>query len=112
MAIGMTYDEYWHGDPFMVRAFYKAEKLRRERLNAEMWLNGVYTLKALEATVGNLMKKKTDKSITYPEKPIEFEQKQSAAPMEKTKEQEQQEATFAKAYMMQMMQSGKEWGKR
>ena len=111
MAIGMTYDEYWHGDPFMVRAFYKANKARKKMMNEQMWLNGIYTLRALEATVGNLMKKKTEKLNEYPEEPIAFEQ-ENTAPVEKTKQQKEQEATFAKAYMMQMMQVGKEWGKR
>ena len=52
LAIGMTYEQYWYGDPLMVRAFYKADKFRREREDMNAWLQGVYFKKAIEASIG------------------------------------------------------------
>lgn len=74
MSIGMTYDQFWEGDANMVRAFKKAEDIRRNRENERMWLSGVYTLKALEATVGNLFNK--GDPIKYPERPMPITEQQ------------------------------------
>lgn len=110
MAIGMTYEQYWFDDPLLVRAFYEADKIRQKRINDAAWLQGIYVLRALEATVGNLIKKKTDKAITYPEQPIDLEPNK-VKNIVKTEEQEEQEKAFARAYMLQMVQAGKTWGK-
>lgn len=108
MAIGMTYDQYWFGDPLMARDFYKAHKLRQEMQNELAWINGMYVLQALQATVGNMFKKKTDKANEYPKQPFDFGSNRASAKPERT---EEQEADFAKAYMMQMVMAGKNWGK-
>ena len=110
MAIGMTYEQYWYGDPLMVRAFYKAEKIRRNKMNESAWLQGIYFYQGLKATVGNLMRKKSDEEYKYPEKPIDLEP-EKLKNVVKTEEQEEQEKAFARAYMLQMMQAGKAWGK-
>ena len=109
MAIGMTYEQYWYGDPLMVRAFYKAEKLRQQRINDEAWLHGAYVLRALDATVGNMMRNKGAKPAEYPRKPIEL------FPVEETEyekgKREEQDALFARAYMDSMVAAGKNWHK-
>lgn len=107
MALGMTYEQYWYGDPLMVRAFYKADKLRQKRMNEQAWLYGAYVYRALAATVGNMGKKKGEKPIEYPKEPIETE----VSP-EKTEKQEENEALIAKAWMTQFVQIGKNWGKK
>ena len=108
MAIGMTYEQYWYGDPMMAKSFYKAHKMRQEMQNELAWVNGLYTYQALKATVGNLMNKKTDKPNEYPSNPIDFGSKKETV---KTEAEEDQEAVFAKAYMSQMVMAGKNWGK-
>lgn len=108
MAIGMTYDQYWFGDPMMSRDFYNAHKLKQEMQNELAWINGLYTMCALQATVGNMFKKKTDKANEYPKQPFDFGYKKVETKSERT---EQEEADFAKAYMMQMVMAGKNWGK-
>lgn len=47
MSIGMTYEQYWYGDPLMVKAFLKADKFRQERQNSEAWLQGMYIYDAI-----------------------------------------------------------------
>ncbi len=99
----MTYEQYWYGDPLMVRAFYKAEKLRQQRKNEEAWLQGIYTFQALNATVGNMMREKGTQPIKYPEKPFD---------LEPPKVEPEDEVLFAKAYMENMVLMGKNWGKK
>lgn len=109
MAIGMTYEQYWYGDPLMVRAFYKAEQLRQQRMNEQAWLIGAYTYRALDSTVGNMMRKKGAKPSEYPEKPVELV-KQEETKAEK-EEREDQEEVYALAYMTNMVMAGKNWHK-
>lgn len=107
MAIGMTYEQYWYGDPLMVRAFYKAEQLRRKRMNEKAWLHGLYVYRALDATVGNIVRKSGTELAEYPRKPLDMGDE---AETEK-EEREDQEALWAQAYMSNMVLAGKNWKK-
>lgn len=110
MAIGMTYDQYWYGDPLMVRAFYKANKLKREMDDETAWTNGLYVLSALNATVGNMFKKQGQTPFEYPSEPFSASNKRERKA--KTEEQEEQEATWALAWMSSFVNAGKNWGKK
>ena len=110
MAIGMTYEQYWYDDPMMVRAFYKADKLRRERMDEEAWLNGLYILRALDATVGNAFRQKGQQPVTYPKEPQSLSERRERDEARKARDEEQ-EATLALAWMSSFVQAGKNWGK-
>lgn len=101
----MTYEQYWYDDPLMVRAFYKADQLRRERADTDAWLNGLYVKKAIESTIGNAFRAKGTQPEKYPGKPILTEER------ELKKQTEEQQKAFARLYMMQMVEAGKNWGK-
>lgn len=109
MAIGMTYEQYWYGDPLMVRAFYQAEKIRRKRVDEEAWLYGLYFLRALDAIVGNAFRKSGTPLAEYPKEPLHVTSDKDAALSEE--QREENEATFALAYMTSMVEVGKNWGK-
>lgn len=47
MSIGMTYEQFWHGDVSMAKAYRKAYELREKRRNFELWLQGSYIYEAL-----------------------------------------------------------------
>ena len=47
LAMGMTYDEFWRGDPTLVRDYRKAADLKRHEKNYELWMNGRYIFEAL-----------------------------------------------------------------
>lgn len=47
MSIGMTYSEFWDGSVDLVRAYRKADELRRRRENETLWLQGMYIYEAL-----------------------------------------------------------------
>lgn len=62
LSYGMTYDQYWHGEPELVKAYEKANNLRYNRTELELWKSGVYHLHATAAVL--------DKNSKYPEKPL------------------------------------------
>jgi len=86
MAMGMTWDDYWNGDPQMTVAFRKMHRLKQESRNQEMWLQGMYIYEALldvSPMFHDLVKE--PKPIPYPAKPYPISKTDS----EKRKEQEQ-----------------------
>ncbi|MBQ7347813.1 MAG: hypothetical protein IJW55_07635 [Clostridia bacterium] len=47
LSVGMTYEQYWHGDAALVKAYRKAESLRISRANQMAWVQGRYLYDAL-----------------------------------------------------------------
>lgn len=47
LSIGMTEEQYWDRDSTLVVAYRKAEELKTNRKNQEMWLQGAYVYEAL-----------------------------------------------------------------
>lgn len=43
----MTYDQFWNQDVELAKFYREADKIRRERRNYELWLQGAYTYEAL-----------------------------------------------------------------
>lgn len=87
MHYGMTYDEFWHGDPWMAKAFYEKHKLSRQQKNEEMWVNGMYQLKSLEVALNNAFNKH---KIKYYEKPLDIFPKTEAEKQIEIRKQRQQ----------------------
>ena len=110
MAIGMTYDQYWYGDPLMVRAFYKADKLRKEREDESAWLMGLYVQSALNSVVGNAFRKQGQQPAEYPEEPMSATVRREKKEAEEERNKER-EALWAQAWMSSFVQAGKNWGK-
>lgn len=47
MAIGMSPEQYWDGDASLPKYYRKAEEIRNEKRNQELWLQGMYIYEAL-----------------------------------------------------------------
>ena len=47
LSIGMTPEQYWDGDPTLTKYYRKADEIKKERLNEELWLQGMYIYEAL-----------------------------------------------------------------
>lgn len=85
----MTPEQYWDGDNDLTRAYYKAEKIRLERLNQQLWLQGRYIYDALLCASPVLRSfSKKPKPLDYPNEPYDFngdkgeEKKESKAKVE------------------------------
>jgi len=66
----MTYDEYWHGDPYLVKFYHEAHMKRIEMRNQELWLQGLYIHNAFSVVMSNAFAKKGSKPQKYLEEPI------------------------------------------
>ena len=70
LSIGMSADEFWHGEPWLVQAYYKAHKLRNEQRNQELWMQGLYIYNAFGAVLTTALSKNHKEK--YIDKPIEL----------------------------------------
>lgn len=62
LALGMSAEEFWHGDHRLAAAYREAGKLRRERGLFAEWRAGVYVALAMAAA--------WSKDAEYPELPL------------------------------------------
>ena len=69
LAMGMTSEEYWKGDPYLTVVYRKAWDLRKEQRNHEMWLQGLYVYDAVGSIMSSLFKGKGQQAAKYPDKP-------------------------------------------
>ena len=78
LAIGMTAEQYWDGDCALVRYYRKAEELRNEKRNQELWLQGMYIYEAIcdVAPILHAFAKKGTKPNPYSTKPYPLNDRQ------------------------------------
>lgn len=77
LSIGMTEEQYWDGDCTLTRYYRKADDLRTERVNREMWLQGMYIYDAVSrlSPILRSFAKKGTKAEPYPNEPYPLNQK-------------------------------------
>lgn len=78
LAIGMSPEQYWDGDPTLAKYYRKADEIRFERLNQEKWLQGMYVYEAIcnASPILHAFAKKGAKPHPYPDKPYPLTNKQ------------------------------------
>jgi len=80
MAIGMSYDEFWNGEPELAAIYREAHVIRNEIKNQELWLQGLYNYRAFASVVESLALSfaggKGSKASRYPEQPIPLTEKE------------------------------------
>ena len=86
MTYGMTYEQYWFGDPYMVKAYEDAYLLKRRVRNEELWLQGLYIYRAVHAVVASALSGRQEKYITNP---LDFLPKTKAEKMREEYEKRQ-----------------------
>lgn len=67
----MTEEQYWDKDCCLVKFYREADKLRKERMNQELWLQGMYFYDALSrvSPILRAFGKKGTKPQPYVEEP-------------------------------------------
>lgn len=93
----MTAQDYWYGDSWLAKGYRKAYELKRVQRNQEMWLEGVYFMHAIEATVGNMLAGKKHTKIKYPDEPLPITQME-AEEREERKAREKMERMKARMF--------------
>ena len=102
LAIGMTEEQYWDKDCALVKAFREADRIRQERRNQEMWLQGAYFYHAL-ADISPIIRafaKKGTKAEPYLSEPFALGKKQA---VQKEERREKAEFDRNKAFMERFM---------
>ena len=80
MAMGMPYTEYWDGNPYIVKHYREAYKIKQDEQNAMLWLQGLYNYIGVATALNNGFNTKKEKS---PEKPLDLHpQKKEETPEE------------------------------
>ena len=68
----MSYEQYWEQSPYLVVAYRKAYRLRRETENEQAWLQGLYVFDAFAVVMANVFAKRGSKRQEYLERPIDI----------------------------------------
>lgn len=93
LSIGVSCDEFWHGDYTYLKNYVRAYEMKRERETEEMnfsaFLAGYYNNIALSSVVGTYMWWKAGKKGKPPEgyitKPVPLTEREKAADLEERK---------------------------
>ena len=104
LSIGMTPEQYWDGDSELAKFYRKAEEIRTERKNQELWLQGMYVYEAIcdASPILHDFAKRGTKPHPYVEKPYPLNRRQieeEAAAKEKSIHDKGKQ--FMEAFMIQ-----------
>lgn len=104
LSIGMTYEQYWDGDCTLVKYYRKAEEMRNDKRNQELWLQGMYIYEAIcdVSPILHAFAKKGAKPHPYPSKPYAISEKQIKQERE---EKQRKLVEKGKKFMEAMMHS-------
>ena len=87
LAIGMSYAEYWAGDPSLARYYRKAYQIKQDEINNTAWLQGLYIYDAVSTALHNALRGKNTRSKEYQKQPFDFKHREKTE-AEKAKEVE------------------------
>ena len=87
LNMGMTYHQFYEESPQLARFYRNANELKRKQRNQELWLQGLYFMDALKATVLNMLSTRSAEKFEYPKEPYATKQKE----LEERQEREQKE---------------------
>ena len=70
MVCGMTYEEFWNGDPSLAVVYRRKRVLEDKRFNEQAWLQGEYTYVAVATALQNAFRKKGTEAVQYLKEPF------------------------------------------
>ena len=79
LSLGMTEEQYWDKDCWLVVPYRKADEIRKTQRNYEMWLQGAYFYEAMGrvSPVFHAFAKKGTKPAPYLAEPFAISEKQA-----------------------------------
>lgn len=87
LMMGLSYHDYWYGEPEMFYVYAKAYKSALERSAQEQdvqaWLTGQYVLQAVAVNFNAAFGKKGSPKVTYPEIPYHLAEHNEQAKIKK-----------------------------
>ena len=102
LSIGMTPEQYWDDDSTLAKYYREADKIRKKRMNEELWLQGMYFYEALcdVSPVLHAFAKRGTKVVPYPDHPYAIT---TTDIKDEKKRKEQRDREKAKRYMEAQM---------
>lgn len=85
---GMTWEQYWNGDPWMVVYYSQAHDLAIRQRNQELWMQGLYNHDAFAVVLANAFAQKGTTPKKYLEKPLDILLPKSEEEIEAEEERE------------------------
>lgn len=106
MSYGMTYEQFWFGEPIIAKYFRKANELNIKRKNQEMHMQGRYVFDAISIALSNVhLDGKQHKFNQYTEKPYDI--------FPKTKKELEREAIAERNKLINYLNGlSKSWDKK
>ena len=96
LAIGMSFAEYWEGDPLLAQYYRNAYRIKQEEINNNAWLQGMYVYDAVSTALHNALRgfsKQKSPAKDYATQPYDFRNKvKTEAEKAKEVEVEQEKA--------------------
>jgi len=90
LAIGMSYELFWDGDPRLVKAYREAHELKTQMKNQEMWVQGIYNYHGIrtvaESVIYGISGGKGAKPKNYPSEPLPITKAEQEAATERNKQ--------------------------
>lgn len=99
MLYGMSYDEFWHGDPWLCAYYRQYHRLKMEQRNQYLWMQGLYNLSALSTALSGAFGSKGSK-VKYVDKPFPI--------FPKTREEELAEAEETRRKLVEKLNRWKD----
>ena len=101
LSLGMTYEEYWEGDPEMTKHYREKHRCEMDQRNTELWLQGVYIYEALMdvAPLINIFDKHR-KAIPYRTEPYPLTKRAEERRKEKEEQRKMQNGLDAMTALM------------
>lgn len=112
LSIGMSEEQYWDKDCTLVKYYRQADGLRKERLNSEAWLQGMYIYDAIArlTPILHAFAKKGTKAQPYVSEPYPISKRGTEEAKEKKEKAASQKGL---RYMSAMMaQNNRRFGKK
>lgn len=94
LAMGMSADEFWNCDPKLYPAYREMDRIKNEKENERLWLQGAYVYQAILLTAPALNIMQPKEPSPYPEKPFDLGLRIEEE-HEPTDEEIKQSATYA-----------------
>lgn len=86
----MPTDEFWNGDPRLVKVYREAHEQKVEMRNQELWMQGLYNYRAFSSVIEGLAYGftggKGTKPSKYPEQPFAITEREQKAALERNKQ--------------------------
>lgn len=96
MSYGMSFDEYWYGDSYLVKFYRESYKLKLKQEDRYMWKLGGYVYEVLcdVSPILHAFSKKGTKPLPYREKPMSDEDETLMSEKEKQQAIENERLRF------------------